>query len=171
MRTLILMRHAKSDWGFPDLADFDRPLNKRGNRDAPAMGTLIGKSVGTPDLIIASAAKRTQETAGLIAKASGYGGSIESRHELYDSAVWDYEKVIQGISNDVHTAVLIGHNPTMERTLSHLCSGGADSTNIIMPTGATAVLELNVFGWKDVRKSAAFLKWFAIPKMIHPLSE
>ena len=83
MKTLLILRHAKSDWETPDVADHDRPLNGRGKRDAPRMGRLLRDENLVPDLIISSTAKRARKTAKLVAEASGYEGEIRLAETLY----------------------------------------------------------------------------------------
>ena len=77
MKTLLLLRHAKSSWDNSELADHDRPLNGRGRRDAPRMGQLLAQHDLTPDLIVTSAARRAATTAELVALAAEYGGDIQ----------------------------------------------------------------------------------------------
>jgi phosphohistidine phosphatase len=76
IKTLLILRHAKSSWKFPDLADHDRPLNKRGKRDAPKIGNLLKEKDLVPDLIISSTAVRAKRTAKMVAKASKYKGNV-----------------------------------------------------------------------------------------------
>ena len=83
MKTLLLLRHAKSSWKHPELADHDRPLNKRGKRDAPSIGQLVSDKGLVPDLIMSSTAKRARKTARAVAKASGYKGKIELTPTFY----------------------------------------------------------------------------------------
>ena len=83
MKTLLILRHAKSSWNYPELSDYDRPLNKRGKRDAPRMGKFLREQKLTPDRILTSSAKRARRTASKVAKACGYGGKVKKiRHIL-----------------------------------------------------------------------------------------
>jgi phosphohistidine phosphatase len=83
MKTLLIMRHAKSSWKDPDLPDHDRPLNKRGKHDAPSMGKLLKDEDLIPDLIISSTAARAKKTAELVAKACKYKGEISLNQSLW----------------------------------------------------------------------------------------
>ncbi len=83
MKSVLLHRHAKSSWKHPDLNDQDRPLNKRGKRDAPIMGRLLKRKDLVPDIIISSTAIRARSTAEAVAKASGYKGEIILNKSLY----------------------------------------------------------------------------------------
>lgn len=76
IKTLLILRHGKSSWKLPELADHDRPLNKRGKRDAPKIGNLLKEKDLVPDLIISSNAVRAEKTAKIVAKASKYKGKV-----------------------------------------------------------------------------------------------
>lgn len=111
-RQVFLIRHAKSSWVNPMQSDFDRPLNERGEHDAPIMGRRLKENNIHPDLIIASAAKRTRQTAKRIAKAVDYDKErIDLQERIYHCESDMYNKVISDIDNNVHTAFVIGHNP------------------------------------------------------------
>lgn len=111
-KELFLIRHAKSSWANPMQSDFDRPLNERGEQDAPMMGKRLKEKNIYPDLIIASAAKRTRQTAKRIAKAVGYDKEkIDLQERIYQCESEMYHKVISGIDNNITTAFVIGHNP------------------------------------------------------------
>ena len=83
MKTLLILRHAKSSWKEARLTDHDRPLNKRGHRDAPKMGRLLRDKELVPQMIISSTAKRTRKTVKLVSEASGYEGERLFRKELF----------------------------------------------------------------------------------------
>ena len=83
MKTLLILRHAKSSWKFPDLSDHDRPLNRRGKQDAPRMGRLLKEKGLVPDLVISSTATRAKDTATAVAKHSGYKGRKINFESLY----------------------------------------------------------------------------------------
>src|SRR6266511_5147806 len=98
MKTLLLLRHAKSSWKHPELADHDRPLNKRGNRTAPLMGALLQDEDLIPDLILCSSAARTHNTALLVAKTCTYIGEIKSTRKLYLAEPQDYIEVLRQVA-------------------------------------------------------------------------
>ena len=111
-RTLVMIRHAKSSWANPLQSDFDRPLNERGKEDAPAMGEQLKKMGIIPDLIIASTAKRTRQTAKKIAKETGYNeDDIKWEEKLYHCIPSVFEEVIYEISDKVKTVFIVAHNP------------------------------------------------------------
>ena len=101
MKTLLIMRHAKSSWKEQDLPDHDRPLNKRGKNDAPRMGKLLKDEDLVPDLIMSSTAVRAKKTAELVAKACKYKGKIVLNHSLYGAEPAAYLKILEGLSDSL----------------------------------------------------------------------
>ena len=117
MKKLYLVRHAKSSWKDPSLDDIDRPLNKRGKRDAPFMGKLLRKEGVKPDLIITSPAKRAFFTAKTIANEIDYSKKdIVKSNLVYLTSTNELLEVINDISQEVKTAMLFGHNHPPHRT-------------------------------------------------------
>ncbi len=145
MKTLLLLRHAKSSWDEPGLDDHDRPLNKRGRKTAPRMGQLLRDEDLVPDAVVSSSAVRAATTAELVAQACGYEGEIDRRRALYMAAPRAYLRVINELPDKTTRVLVVGHNPGMEDLLEALC-GRAQR----MPTGALAVLEVDVKHWSDV---------------------
>lgn len=147
MKTLLLLRHAKSSWDNPALADHDRPLNPRGKASAPVMGTLILEHGLTPDLIVTSSAKRARKTAKKVANACDYRGTIRQERALYLAGPEAYLEAIHAVGEaSPERLMLVGHNPDMEDLVS-LLTGRAER----MPTAALAVIHLDVSDWRDVR--------------------
>src|SRR6266487_357541 len=99
MKSILVLRHAKSSWKQPELADHDRPLNKRGKRDAPLVGRLLKKKGLVPDNIISSTAMRARATAEAVAKASGYKGEITFNRSLYAAGPQAYIDALQDLSD------------------------------------------------------------------------
>lgn len=145
MKTLLLLRHAKSSWDNNELSDFDRPLNDRGRRDAPRMGQLLAREDLTPDLIITSAARRAATTAELVALAAGYAGDIQYTRQLYLADVDTLREVMAATPDHVDRLMLVGHNPDMEELVSDLT--GHDER---MPTAALACFRLPINYWSDL---------------------
>jgi phosphohistidine phosphatase len=149
MKTLLILRHAKSSWKDPDLPDHDRPLNKRGKHDAPRMGKLLKDGELIPDLIISSTAARAKKTAELVAKACKYKGEeIVSSHSLYGAEPTDYLKILQELSDKYKAVLVIGHSPSVEETVEVL----TDSADVIMPTCALAHISLPIQNWAELNK-------------------
>lgn len=159
MKTLILMRHAKSSWDNPDLADFDRPLNKRGIEAAPFMGNVLKDKAMIPDVIISSPAKRAKDTAMLVKEACGLSTDIAFEDKIYEASPLSLMYVAAGIDETIETALLIGHNPGMEGFIKAL-TGKVES----MPTAAVAKIILNIENWYDVSANSGNLEFVLRPK-------
>ncbi len=147
MKTLLLLRHAKSSWQYPDLADHDRPLNKRGKQAAPRVGQLLKDENLVPDLILSSTAARAQTTARKVAKACGYSGEIRVTRELYEADPEAYLTLLQAVADEHERVLVVGHNPDLETVLEHLT--GESET---LPTAALAVVELPVTHWQELNE-------------------
>ena len=145
LKTLLLMRHAKSDWDDRSLADHDRPLAPRGERDAPRMGQLIQAEGLIPDVILCSTAARTRQTAAGLFTVWGDFADIKYQRELYHGDLLDYREALQSLPASVQRAMLIGHNPTSEYLVQALTS-----QNERMPTAALAYIELGIDSWADL---------------------
>lgn len=145
MKTLLILRHAKSNWNHPGLADHDRPLNKRGKRDAPKMGQLLLDESLLPDLIISSTAKRARETAGRIARASGYEGPVVETRDLYHAFPEEHLSVLKNHAGKNERVMIVAHNPGLEELLQAL-TGQAER----LPTAALAQVTLPIDHWPDL---------------------
>jgi phosphohistidine phosphatase len=148
MKTLLLLRHAKSSWKEQDLPDHDRPLNKRGKNDAPRMGKLLKDEDLIPDLIVSSTAVRAKKTAELVAKACKYKGKIVLDHSLYGAESAAYLKILEGLSDKHMVALVVGHSPSVDETVE-LLTGSLD---VIMPTCALAQISLPIQDWAELKK-------------------
>ena len=120
MKSILILRHAKSSWKHPELNDHDRPLNKRGMRDAPLIGEFLKNEHLIPDFIISSNAKRAHSTAKIVAKASGYKREIVLNQSLYAAQPTAYIDVLRDLSNEYARVLIIGHNPGLEELVSML---------------------------------------------------
>lgn len=168
MKTILLLRHAKSDWGDPRLADFERPLAKRGLKDAPRMGRALAQLGFVPDVILSSTAKRAMQTAELVAEASGFGGAIRPCPEFYGGDSQDLIAALQNLPDPVDCAMLVGHNPTMEETAAELLCAD-EAVSIRMPTAALLCLEADIDTWRDLAPGDTTLRWFLLPKLLKAL--
>ena len=152
MKTLLLLRHAKSSWSNPSLDDHDRPLNKRGKRAAPAMGALLADEGLVPDLIVTSTAKRARSTAKRVARACGYDGKRVKRGDVYLASPSVLLDVIAQTPESVGTLMLVGHNPGME-VLVFALTGHQER----FPTAALAHIALDIDPWRDVHDAGGRL--------------
>jgi phosphohistidine phosphatase len=145
MKSLLILRHAKSSWKHPELTDHDRPLNKRGKRDAPRMGELLRSEHLIPEAIISSTAARAHATAKAVAKASGYKGKITLNHSLYAAGPQAYMDALHDLSDDNVRVLIVGHNPGLEE-LVEVLTGEMHP----MPTCSLAHLKLRVDKWSAI---------------------
>jgi len=161
MKHILLTRHAKSDWHNPDLEDIDRPLNKRGLRDAPMMGQRLQKRKVQPESIITSPAVRAMTTAVLLAKELAYpSDKILSNDKIYSATTEQLIDIIRNFDNSKDWIMLIGHNPCMSQLASVLLGDFAQD----MPTCSIYALEFKVDDWQAIGPHAAGLVFFDYPK-------
>ncbi len=153
MRTLFLLRHAKSSWDDPGISDIDRPLNARGLNAAAFMGEYAARRGLIPDLIIASPARRTAQTADIFREHSGFNVPIHFDERIYEASVGALMNVIAAVAENVESIMIVGHNPGIEGLIRHL-TGKIEP----MPTAALAVIEL------EERSVAGKLKEVIRPK-------
>lgn len=161
MKTLYLVRHAKSEWDNPDLKDIERPLNERGYSNANTMSELFKSKFANPDLIISSPAIRAISTALIFARNLNYNANtIKIKQELYDTSVKEYLSVISQIDNTFDSVMLFAHNPTI--------SDFADSLTKSLPTEMTtcaiAGIQFNINDWQEVKTKTGELFMFEFPK-------
>ncbi len=145
MKTLLLMRHAKSSWKDPQLTDHERPLNKRGKRDAPLMGQLLHERRLVPQQIISSSAVRARQTAESVAESSGYAGDIMYLDRLYLAEADEYIQALREVPDQFDRVMIIGHNPGLE-TLLQILSGKIEA----LPTAVIAHIELPIHHWAEL---------------------
>jgi phosphohistidine phosphatase len=145
MKTLLILRHAKSSWQDLGQADHDRPLNGRGKRDAPRMGKLMRERDMIPDLIISSTAMRARTTAQAVADEVDYPKEITQTRDLYHAYPDAFIEILQGLDNHFRSVLMVAHNPGIEELVAQL-SGVYEQ----MTTGALAHFELSINDWQDL---------------------
>jgi phosphohistidine phosphatase len=161
MKKLFLIRHAKSSWEDPSLADEDRPLNKRGKKDAPFMGSILYKQGMTPDLMIASPAKRAYSTAKKIAKELHYPvNEIQTFDTLYHSSADTLLEVIRSQPAEVQKLFVFGHNPGFNELVPLLCNKQIDN----IPTCGIVCISFRSDNWQQIDKSNSRFEFFDFPK-------
>ncbi|MDZ4159140.1 MAG: histidine phosphatase family protein [Anaerolineaceae bacterium] len=146
MKTVLLMRHAKSSWKNTEIEDHERPLNKRGEKDAPMMGSLIREKKVVPQLILCSSALRARLTAEAMIKAAKYKKEIEYLDKFYLAEAQVYLEALQNLPDDLDSVMIIAHNPGLEGLLQILSRKVEP-----LPTAAIAKLELPIEHWQDLR--------------------
>ncbi len=161
MKRLFLVRHAKSSWKDISLDDIDRPLNKRGKRDAPEMGSRLKKQQIRPDLLVTSPAKRARKTARKIAREIGYPKKeITINEKLYHGSDEGLIEVVQSLPDSSDNVMLFGHNPGFTEFANRLCN-----INIYnIPTTGIVAIDFNCKAWHETDFGKGDLVFFDYPK-------
>lgn len=161
-RILILMRHAKSDWGDESLSDHDRPLNRRGRRDAPRMAEWLAEIDMVPDMILSSSSERTRETVALMTEQWPTEPTTSFSEELYLATPESILSTIRSDACDATKLLVVAHNPGM----THLVSGLAGQFTE-MPTAAIAIFRIPACDWSTVQPGTPMsLLQFMRPKAL-----
>src|SRR4029453_13055401 len=148
MKTLLVLRHAQSGWNDSALDDHERPLNKRGRRDAPRMGELVRQYGLIPDVVLSSDAVRARLTAETVARAAGYAGKILLDPQLYMASPADILSLLPTVRENAETVMIVGHNPGLEKLVEQLTGERQD-----LPTAALAQIGLPIDRWRDLKLS------------------
>lgn len=167
MKTIYLLRHAKSSWKDEALDDFDRPLNKRGRQAAKLMGQCLATHKIEPDQILCSPSRRTRETLERVQKEMG--AAIPTRFEkgIYLAEAPDLMRRLRELSDSLSSVLVIGHNPGVERLALMLAAPGGEGERRMLdkfPTGALAVLTADVDAWERLAPETARLDAFVRPR-------
>lgn len=161
MRQLGIIRHAKSSWDDPSLDDFDRPLKKRGLRDAPEMGRRLRQRDTRPDLMVTSPALRALTTARHIADALGFGpDNIRRLDAIYEASSNRLFDVLRELPAEANTVLLFGHNPGLTDFANDLT--GEEIDNI--PTCGVVWCRLAIENWRDLTEGSGEMLWLDYPK-------
>src|SRR4026207_2004659 len=158
MRTLYLLRHAKSSWKDASLPDFDSPLKGRGQDAAKQMGEFLASQKVSISTLISSPSVRTRETIEILLRHARLQVEPLFDQRIYEASLATLLQVVSEISSDHKTAMLVGHNPGMEELLAFLTHETRH-----MPTCALARISLDV-SWKEVGRGVGKLEWFVTPK-------
>jgi len=145
MKTLLIMRHAKSSWDNANMSDHDRPLNKRGRQDAPRMGRFLRQQALMPDLIITSTAERALATAEAVALAGDYEGEIKVTRGFYHAGPETCLEALGAVPDEYERVMVVGHNPGMEELIEQL-TGHAER----FTTGNVAHVQLPIHRWQEL---------------------
>jgi phosphohistidine phosphatase len=173
MKRLTLLRHAKSDWDDPVKRDFDRPLNRRGERAALLIGQFAKAEKMEFDHLVASPAVRVVETLDMFFE--GYGRSVETQWDrrIYLASSVALIDVIRDMPAHANSALMAGHNPGLEDLVLALVADNGtnplrDDVEIKFPTASLAVLNLDVKSWEGVERDCASLLSFTRPRDLDP---
>ena len=159
MKKLLVLRHAKSSWADPDLADFDRPLNERGLLAAPFMGSVITSDGLTPELIVGSPAERAKRTAELAKEGGGIPSEIRFDDRIYEASPQTLLKVASDVEPKFASVMIVGHNPGIEGFVRLL-------TSVLeaMPTASLAEIDLDINDWSKIAPGCGTLVRVIRPK-------
>ncbi|MFB3906586.1 MAG: histidine phosphatase family protein [Acidobacteriota bacterium] len=165
MKTLILFRHAKSDWSSGETNDHDRPLAPRGQKAAKTMGRFLKQSGQAPDSIVTSSALRARNTVDLAVKAGEWDCKTRITDRLYNCSPVDMLKEIRAEADTTQVLLIAGHEPTCSETIARL-TGDA---KLGFSTGAMARLDFPIERWRDADFGRAELVWLVPPKLVKKL--
>lgn len=161
MKKLLIIRHAKSDWDNPRMPDFDRPLNQRGERNAPEMAERLLKKNLIPDLMISSPARRAITTAAIFGEVLGFKKKdILQEEAIYEASAQSLLRTINKFDNQHQFIAMFGHNPGLTDLALNLCE--CDIYNL--PTCGVIMFEFPFDDWKMVSNGTAVLKFYDYPK-------
>jgi len=160
MKTLYLIRHAKSDWSNSQLCDFERSLNNRGKNDVNLIGRELRKINFAPEIIISSPAVRAKLTAEIISK-SCHLKNIQFENNIYNASLEDMIDMINRLPQNKNRVALIGHNPTMSLLSNYL----TNTFDYQFPTCSVLKLSLEIENWKQIISGIALQEFYIYPKM------
>jgi phosphohistidine phosphatase len=168
VRTLLLLRHAKSSWTDPQLPDHERPLAPRGVRAAQLIAAYLNEAGLAPEIVLCSSARRAQQTLELVAAAFRGSPQVLVERDLYDADPDDLMTRLQLVDQAVSSLMLIGHNPALEE-LARMLAGDGDSAALDQlaekfPTAALAIL--TVKDWADLQWGGAYLTHVIVPRSL-----
>lgn len=161
MKTLYLMRHAKSSWDNRSLSDYERPLNERGLRDAPFMGNILSKLISTPQMLFSSPAQRAISTAEVVAQSLNFDlQKIIKDEKIYHAVVSDIMRIIYSVDDKYERIMIFGHNPTFTQLSNYLSAKIIDN----IPTSGFVQIDFDLNSWKNIEGNSGKLILFEYPK-------
>lgn len=169
MKTIYLLRHAKSDWDDPPRDDFDRPLAARGREAAPRIAAFMRAEGLVPDVVLCSAARRTRETWDYVAPALGAEIPVSIQRSLYHGSPGQLLAALRDLPEEASSVLLVGHSPGIERLAMQLSGPGSNDMALHrlrgkFPTAALAVIAIDTDDWDDIGQGNGRLRQFVRPK-------
>lgn len=165
MKTVLLLRHGKSDWEAERDDDHDRPLSPRGVRAARLMGRYLADVGAVPDRVLTSSALRAMETVRLAAEAGEWDRPIDVTPELYEASSREAVHLLRRADDSLERLLLVGHEPTWSTLVAQLTGG----SHVRFPTAAVARIDFAVDRWDDVRPGRGVLIWLVPPRLLGKL--
>ena len=165
MKTVFILRHAKSDWSEPGISDDQRPLNARGESEAPVIGKYLYRIDAAVQTILCSPAVRAQQTAELVTDTIRV--PIRTVNLFYPGDVESFLNQIEQLDDSLESAMIIAHNPALEELVSELSANG--QLRLRLPTCGLVCLKSDEDRWSSIRDSGLTLEWAVSPKLILPM--
>lgn len=159
MKTLLILRHAKSSWDNPDIAVFDRPLNSRGLEAVPVMGGMLYKNHIQPQKILSSPAKRARQTAILIKETAQIEANINYVEGIYEASPLRLLNIVSEVEDKVDSILLIGHNPGLEGFVKMLTRESYE-----LPTATIVRIDLDIESWHEITVNRGKVSLYVRPK-------
>ena len=159
MKTLFVLRHAKSSWENPDWSDFERPLNSRGLDAARFIGELIYERALQPQIIVSSPAKRAKQTAILVKEIAEVSKPVKFDERIYEASPHALFNLIREFDEKWESVLIVGHNPGFENLVRMLTTEA-----VSMPTAALARINLDIENWHDLETNSNELEFLIRPK-------
>lgn len=160
MKTIYLVRHAKSSWKEAGLSDFERPLNKRGQHDAPFMAKLLAKKDEMPEVIVSSPALRALTTAKIFASEFNSDTQIVEEEKIYEAGLGNLIKIINNLQETFNTVMIFGHNPGLTYLANYLGDKSIDN----IPTCGIVKITFDINSWQDISDGSGKIVFFEYPK-------
>jgi phosphohistidine phosphatase len=166
MKTIYLLRHAKSSWANPEIGDLDRPLATRGQRATEKIANHLREHGVKPALVLCSSARRTRETLALVAPALGSAAELVFEEGLYAASAADLLSRLRRIPKTTPSVMIVGHNPGLQDLALSLCGRGVLLARLRegFPTTALAILRSPITSWSELRPRDAELIDFVAPR-------
>jgi phosphohistidine phosphatase len=165
MKTIYILRHAKSDWSDATLSDFERPLSAKGIKAANMLGLFLGKLEDSPQYIISSPAKRTKMTTDIVANYLDKNIKIDFFPEIYNKTEVETIEIIKSASSEYDSLLIIGHNPNLENLICKLVSDG--KLNLKLTTCGLAKIKTAAQTWSKLQLKNNLLSFLISPKCLH----
>lgn len=166
MKKLTIIRHAKAVEAAPALTDFERPLTKRGLKDAERIGKLLAELTPPVDWLLSSPALRTRETTTALVESLGYQGRVQWAESAYLAEAEIWLNLLGHLPPEVEHVTIVGHNPGIADLVAGLAAGMAPRLNLAFPTAALAHLELEIFWWNQIRWGCGQLQLLLTPRAL-----
>lgn len=162
MRELLVMRHAKSDWGAGAESDLERPLADRGRKAAARVGRFLAAVDRVPSLVLCSPAARARETVEIAAVAGAWDSAVEIVEALYGGDCAGVVENLTQVAEEQLRVMVVGHEPVWSALVSRLVGGGG----VAMPTAAVACVTFSECGWAEVAHGRGVLEWLVTPQLL-----